>query len=48
LGSRRARLSDEQFIAVNALDDDGSCDFFEHTFMLPVWRHVTPAGASTS
>jgi NAD(P)-dependent dehydrogenase (short-subunit alcohol dehydrogenase family) len=43
----RASLSDEQFIALNALDDDGWCEYFEQMFKLPVRRHLIPALAAS-
>jgi NAD(P)-dependent dehydrogenase (short-subunit alcohol dehydrogenase family) len=44
----RGSLTDEQFIALGALDNDAWCDYFEQTFKLPVRRHLVAAGASTS
>jgi NAD(P)-dependent dehydrogenase (short-subunit alcohol dehydrogenase family) len=44
----RASMTDEQFLALGALDDDAWCDYFEETFKLPVRRHLAVAGASTS
>jgi NAD(P)-dependent dehydrogenase (short-subunit alcohol dehydrogenase family) len=44
----RGSLTDEQFVALGALDDDAWCDYFEQTFKLPVRRHLAAAGASIS